>query len=345
MSDAMTLFGGDGNSLVSSDLFKSLLETNKTLAGSGGGGPRISIKGGRFREIIGGTQARLFKGDKINLIIVNAAPLARTYYEGVYDPNNSAPPACWSADTRVPSPDVPEDTKMSNSCSTCPMNIKGSGQGDSRACRFSQRLAVVLEGDEDNVVYQMQLPATSIFGEAQKGLMGMQAYAKLLGTHNTPITAIVTEVSFDEDTETPKLYFKPLRPLDEDELRVAVAARDSEEAKAALAMTVSQMDGVKEKAPAPKAKAKVKAAPVDDEDEDPKPKSKPKPKPKPAPVEDEDEDEEEKPVKRKSAPAEDEEEEEPVKRTAKATHAAKAETDLAGIIGQWDDEDDDDDDK
>jgi len=31
MSDAMTRFGGDGNSLVSSDLFKSLLETNKTL--------------------------------------------------------------------------------------------------------------------------------------------------------------------------------------------------------------------------------------------------------------------------------------------------------------------------
>ena len=349
MSDAMTLFGGEGNSLVSSDLFKSLLETNKTLSGGPGGGvPRISIKGGRFREMIGGEQTRTFKGDKINLIIVNAAPLARTYYEGTYDPNNAAPPVCWSADTRVPSPDVAEDNKMSDSCSTCPMNIKGSGQGDSRACRYSQRLAVVLEGDEDNTVYQMQLPATSIFGEAQKGLMGMQAYAKLLGVHNTPITAIVTEVAFDTDSETPKLYFKPLRPLEEDELRTAVAARDSEEAKAALTMTVSQADGVKAKAPAPKPKTTAKAAPVDDDDgeeEAPKPKAKPTPKAKAPPVEDDDEDEEPAPkpkAKPKPAPVEDEDEEEPVKRTTKPTRAAETKTDLASIIGQWDDDDDDD---
>lgn len=325
MSDAMTLFGGAGNSMVTSDLFKSLLDTNKTLAGNPIGIPRISIKGGRFREIIGGEQVRVFKGGQLNLIIANAAPLARTYYEGTYDPNSATAPVCWSSDTRVPSPDVPEDQKMSASCTDCPMNIKGSGQGDSRACRFSQRLAVVLEGDPENTVYQMQLPATSIFGEANKGLMGMQAYAKLLGVHSTPITAIVTEVSFDEDTETPKLYFKPVRPLDEDELRAAVDARDSDAAKAALTMTVSQGDGVKPKSadPAPKPKAKPKPkpkpAPVEEEDEEPAPK--PKPKPKPAPVEDEDEDA-------------------PIKRTTKPAAVAETKTDLASIIGQWDDDDD-----
>ena len=45
----MTLFGG-GNPLVNSELFKSLRDMNKTLAGgSGGGGKRISIKGNKFR--------------------------------------------------------------------------------------------------------------------------------------------------------------------------------------------------------------------------------------------------------------------------------------------------------
>jgi hypothetical protein len=340
----MTLFGGTGNSMVTSDLFKSLLDTNKTLAGNPVGIPRISIKGGRFREIIGGEQTRVFKGDKINLIIANAAPLARTYYEGAYDPNNSAAPACWSSDTRVPSPDVPEAQKMSSSCTDCPMNIKGSGQGDTRACRFSQRLAVVLEGDPENTVYQMQLPATSIFGEANKGLMGMQAYAKLLGVHSTPITAIVTEMSFDEDTETPKLYFKPVRPLDEDELRAAVDARDSDAAKAALTMTVSQGDGVKPKSAEPKAKAKARAKPApveDDEDEAPAPKV--KARAKPAPVED-DEDEEPAPkvkARAKPAPVEDEEDEDaPIKRTTKPAAVAETKTDLASIIGQWDDDDD-----
>ena len=345
MSDAMTLFGGTGNSMVTSDLFKSLLDTNKTLAGNPIGVPRISIKGSRFSEIIGGEKVRSFKGGQLNLIIANAAPLARTYYEGTYDSTATAAPTCWSADTRVPSPDVPEDQKMSASCNDCPMNIKGSGTGDSRACRFSQRLAVVLEGDPENTVYQMQLPATSIFGEAAKGLMGMQAYAKLLGAHSTPITAIVTEVSFDEDSETPKLYFKPVRPLDEDELRAAVDARDSDAAKAALTMTVSQSDGVKPKAaepaPKPKPKPKPRAKPVEDE-EDEEPAPKPKRTAKPAPVEDE-EDEEPAPKpkpKPKLALVEDEDEDAPIKRTTKPAAVAETKTDLASIIGQWDDDDD-----
>jgi hypothetical protein len=53
MSD-MTLF--KNNPLVNSDLFKSLQEMNKNLAGgsTGSGVRRISIKGGRFRLIVGG---------------------------------------------------------------------------------------------------------------------------------------------------------------------------------------------------------------------------------------------------------------------------------------------------
>ena len=81
-------------------------------------------------------------------------------------------------------------------CMDCPQNIKGSGQGESRACRFSQRLAVLLEGAMDTV-YQLQLPATSIFGEAKDGKMGMQAYAKYLKAHKTPSIAVVTQAYFD----------------------------------------------------------------------------------------------------------------------------------------------------
>ena len=185
MSNAMTLFGGKGNALASSELFQSLLDMNKTLAGSGSAPPRISIKGGRFREIIGGEQIRVFKGEQLNVVIVNAAPIGRTYFEGTYDPNSATPPRCWSVDTKVPSPDVPEANRMASSCAACPMNVKGSGQGESRACRFSQRIAVTLEGDEENTVYQMQIPATSIFGDASGGNMGMQAYAQLLAAHMT----------------------------------------------------------------------------------------------------------------------------------------------------------------
>lgn len=242
----MTLFGGS-NALVNSDLFKSLQEMNKALAGGGGGGgKRISIKGNKFRMFVDGEQVSVSKEDHMNIVVVNVAAVSRTYYEGTYDPNNASAPTCWSTDTRTPSTDVPADQKKASRCADCPMNVKGSGQGDSRACRFNQRLAITLEGKPDEV-YQLQLPATSLFGEAKNGKMPMQAYAKFLNAHNTPIIAVMTQMELDENSETPKLTFKPVRPLTEEELHAAVAAKDSEDAIKAITLTVAQTDGVKKK--------------------------------------------------------------------------------------------------
>jgi hypothetical protein len=269
-----------GNALVNSDLFKSLLDMNKKMAGGGGGaGKRISIRGGKFRMMVDGEQVAVKKGDTLNVVIVNAADIARTYYEGAFDPENPSAPTCWSMDTRKPSDDVPEDQRQSDTCASCPMNIKGSGQGDSRACRFSQRLAVVLEG-ELGTVYQLQVPATSIFGEAKGNDMGLQSYVKFLSAHSTPAVAVITELRFDEDSTAPKLYFKPIRGLEEDELREVLEARESDDAKKAIEFTVSQTDKVeaKPKAEKPKAEAKPKAEKAApkvveeevDEDEEPK---------------------------------------------------------------------------
>lgn len=270
MAGEMTLFGGS-NALVNSDLFKSLRDMNKTLAGGGGGGgKRLSIKGGKFRLFVDGEQVSVSKSDTMNIVVVNAASISRTYYEGDYDPNNTAAPTCWSVDSKAPSPDVPAEQKKASRCADCPMNVKGSGANNGRACRFNQRLAITLEGKPDEV-YQLQLPATSIFGESKNGNMGMQAYAKFLDAHNTPIIAVMTEMRFDENSETPKLFFKPVRPLTEEELHEAVAAKDTEEAIKAITLTVAQTDGVKKKDSAAGTKnynpAKEKIV-VDDEDDD-----------------------------------------------------------------------------
>lgn len=273
MSD-MTLFGA-GNPLVNSELFKSLQDMNKTLAGGPGVGKRISIKGNKFRMFVGGEQVSVSKDDSLNIVVVNAAPVSRTYYEGTYDPNNPSAPTCWSVDTRNPAPEVPSDQVKARSCAECPMNIKGSGAGESRACRFNQRLAVTLEGKPDEV-YQLQLPATSIFGKADGSNMGMQAYAKLLNAHNTPIIAVLTEMRLDENSETPKLLFKPSRPLTEDELRAAVAAKDTEEAIDAITLTVAQTDGAQKNTSAGGSKAynpakeKIEVDSEEDEIEEPK---------------------------------------------------------------------------
>lgn len=266
----MTLFGGN-NPLANSDLFKSLQAMNKTLSGGvGSAGKRLSIKGGKFRLFVDGEQVSVSKSDTMNMVVVNAASISRTYYEGTYDPNSTSPPVCWSVDTKTPAPDVPADQRKASRCADCPMNVKGSGANNGRACRFNQRLAITLEGKPDEV-YQLQLPATSIFGEAKGGDMGMQAYAKFLDAHNTPIIAVMTEMRFDEDAETPKLFFKPVRPLTGDELEAAVAAKDSEDAVKAITLTVSPTGGKKDSAAGTKSynPAKEKII-VDDEVEEPK---------------------------------------------------------------------------
>jgi hypothetical protein len=152
---------------------------------------------------------------------------------------------CWSKDT-----DAPDDSStkpQATRCGDCPQNIKGSGQGQSRACRYSQRLAVCVEGDLETV-YQIQLPATSIFGEAKEGGMPMQGYARFLKNHSTPSITVVTEMRFDEDAEVPKLFFRATRPLTEDDIDTAVALRGTEAVNHAIEFKVFETDKVVETA-------------------------------------------------------------------------------------------------
>jgi hypothetical protein len=256
MSD-LTLFKGG----LPAYLKDATDDATNALAGTGDGGlgaRRISIKGGVFREFIGGKEYRVSEERSMSVVIIKAAPkVSRVFYAGTYVEGETVSPTCWSADSQRPDEKVKE--KQSATCLTCPQNIKGSGQGDSRACRYQQRLAVVLDGEIDKEeVYQLVLPPTSVFGDGEKGKLPLQAYARHLKNHGTPITGVVTEMRFDTASPTPKLVFKPVRPVSEEEFEVIQRLKDSSEAVSAITMTVAQTDGVKDKKPAlaaPKAEA------------------------------------------------------------------------------------------
>jgi hypothetical protein len=181
--------------------------------------------------------------DRAMPIIITAANpnVSRTFYAGTYQEGQAMAPTCWSNDGVTP--DIKAEAPQASKCATCSQNIKGSGQGDSRACRFSQRLAVLLENDIRGDVYQLTLPAQSIFGAVENGKMPLQAYAKFLGSHGLPVTAVVTEMRFDTASATPRLTFKAVRPLTEEELALTVEKGQSADAKAAIAATAAQMDG------------------------------------------------------------------------------------------------------
>ena len=190
----------------------------------------------KIQRAIDGEQERR-SADPLNVVIVNAAKLARTYYETQYDPTNPSAPTCWSSDTVAPSLDVPSGQRQSHRCMSCEQSIKGSSTGGGRACRYSQRLAVILEEQMDTI-YQIRIPATSIFGKAQDGNMPMQAYAKYLHGHKTSSISVITQVSFDAKSDIPKLFFKALRPLNDKEQQVALKQKSSPAASMATLQTV-----------------------------------------------------------------------------------------------------------
>ena len=246
-------------------------DATNSLAGTGEGGlgsRRISIKGGVFREFIGGKEFRVSEERSMNVVIIKAASkVSRIYYAGSYTEGEAVSPTCWSSDSQRP--DEKAKDKQSATCLTCPQNIKGSGQGDSRACRYQQRLAVVIDGEVDKgEVYQLVLPPTSVFGDGEKGKLPLQAYARHLKNHGTPITGVVTEMRFDTASPTPKLVFKPVRPVTEEEFLKVQELKDSDEAIKAVTLTVAQTDGVKDK-PKP-ALAKPVAVAIEAEVEEPK---------------------------------------------------------------------------
>ncbi len=184
---------------------------------------RLSIRDGVFR-VVGEVVEELGSGP-LKVVIVKAAPVSRIYYEQEYVEGETKTPTCWSSDANsgVSSTAVLEKHRQSNTCFNCPQNIKGSGQNGSRACRFQQRIAVML-ADEEGVLqpdhaYHLPLPATSVFGKDQKK-MGLQTYARLIDSQSALLSSIMTELSFDEDSLTPKLCFKPFRVLEEAEFKL-----------------------------------------------------------------------------------------------------------------------------
>jgi hypothetical protein len=309
---------------------KELSPLAKALAGGGMSGKRLSVKGGSFRLIVGGKEVSRIKDRHLDVVLVAAAPkIARNYYASTFDEDNVTPPTCWSHDGVAPEPEVKEP--QSSACATCPMNVKGSGQGDSRACRFAQRVAVVLANDMEGDVLQLQLAATSLFGKGVKEQRPLQEYARFLAAQQISPDAVVTRLEFDTDVSQPKLFFSPVRWLDEAEYELCQRQGASDDAKQAVTYTVFQQDNA---GSSTVPKAKPATAPAD-EDEAPKPRA------KPAPVE-EDEAPKPKPKAAKPKPAPEPEEEEapaPAVRKEPAAPAAAAKRSVSEMLDEWDDED------
>ena len=237
----------------------------KALAGSGGSGKRLSIKGGVFRLIVDGKEVSAIEERYLDVVIVAGAPkIGRTWYAKKWtDGDTVQAPDCWSADGGTP--DATSKTPQHATCDGCQQNIKGSGEGDSKACRYSQRVAVVLANDMEGSVLQLSVPAQSLFGKEEGGNHPLQSYARQIMEAKADVGMLITRLKFDMKSESPKLFFKAMRYLEADEYEVCVKQGQTEDAKRAITMTVAAHDGAPavapEEPPAPPPKATAPATP------------------------------------------------------------------------------------
>lgn len=236
MSNELSIFK-NGGAVPAHFRNVELSETTRALMG-GTSTRRISIKGNIFRMVVGGQEVAKNEDRAMNIIIAAAAPkTSRQFYSAAYQEGVILAPSCWSNDGERP--DSKCEAAQSLNCATCPQNIAGSArQGSGRACRYTHRLAVLLENDAINgELYELSLAATSLFGKGEANKMPLMQYAKQLGSHGLNITDVVTEIRFDTDSATPKMVFRAVRALEINELEAVRVHGASPEAR--LAVTLS----------------------------------------------------------------------------------------------------------
>lgn len=208
---------------------------------------RISPRNGMFVRVVNGDTAGKLKSP-LRVVLVGVAPsVQRTFYAKAYDPNAEATaPDCWSNDGNKP--DVSIKAPQGKTCETCPQNIKGSGQADSRACRFKRRVAVILPdevgGNNHGDVYQLELASKSIFGKGAGQVFPLNSYLDYVIANGENIDGVITEVDFNENNNNQSVLFRAVDFVSSDpDLQAAVeVAVESPETQKAIVLNVTAVD-------------------------------------------------------------------------------------------------------
>lgn len=284
----------------------------KDRMGSTGGSTmrRIKLSNGRdFTRVINGEEIGNPVEKQLDVIIVGwLDEPSRKFYAGKYDSTaKGVTPDCWS--NHGVKPEASSKNPQANTCMECPQNVKGSGEGDRKACRYERRIAVLVAGDPSGTVYQMTIPAASLFAGNDGNMYGFQGYRKFLAANNEAFDTVVTSIIYDRNSQTIKVWFKASRFLTAKEAELVDQAQDNPDTERYALLSTATVDAPKAIA-APAPVAAIAAAPT-------------------------------------AAPAnpfgdDDDEEEVPVKRPAKKeTVAAAPKPELTDVLGDWLDDDED----
>jgi hypothetical protein len=197
---------------------------------------RISIKNGRFRLMVEGSEVGVRNDPTLDVVVVGVNPgVSKVYYKAAYDPKQEpSAPDCSSNNGVVP--DGSSTNKQSVSCADCPQNVWGSKINQQsgakvKACADYKRLAVVLDGELDGDMYQLQVPGGS--------LKSWKAWVEQVKVNRSNLLAVTTRV----DATNQSLIFGKGRVLNPNEVKTCVHAAMSDGVNNLLNNNAATLDG------------------------------------------------------------------------------------------------------
>ena len=163
------------------------------------------------------------------VVVIGAAKnMHRQYYDAPFDGNNIKFPICFSSDSTKP--DVKASVPQAKFCMACTKNIKGSGEGNTKACRIHQKIAISEYDNLKGPVHQFVITSASLFSksESYEG-MGFLQYVKKLIYQGQSISSVVTKLTKTDEGIYSRVSFKPVAYLNRQELDYLRQRSNSEE--------------------------------------------------------------------------------------------------------------------
>jgi hypothetical protein len=198
----------------------------KTLEGVGGGGNFLSTRGG-ILTYRGGK----VPGGKMRVVVLDFI-LENDWFENKFDADNMEVPACF-AYARHKDDLRPHEKSLKpqhEQCEGCPKNEFGTADtGKGKACQNRVRLALITEGDLDDVAKAelafLKVPVTSV--KAWVGYVN-----QIQSVEKRPPLGVVTEIVVEPDPQNQvKVSFNYIEPVADDKMEALFAKLETTQKK------------------------------------------------------------------------------------------------------------------
>lgn len=182
----------------------------------------LAIKGSRFALKYQGTTTPITNaetGDPVGsfeAVLVKSNPfLTKQFYESGYVEGDNSPPDCFSINGKTPDPSSPK--LQHTSCAACPQNaftkINEKTGKKTKACQDNRKMAILPADDLANDLFGgpmlLRIPAAS--------LKDLAMFGDTLKLRGYSYNSVRVRIGFDLTVSYPKLVFKAIRPLTDEE--------------------------------------------------------------------------------------------------------------------------------